>query len=90
MSCYRLVTYTEFVMTSNLKNNLTLMIVCFVLECTQIKEWYHDCPKKFPKNILKLTPLTISVLNYVSLMPINPYLCHINSLFSVKFPKVRL
>ena len=39
--------------------------------------------KKFQQNIIKLTPLTISVQNYVNQMPINPYLYHINSLFSV-------
>ena len=37
--------------------------------------------KKFQQNIIKLTPLTISVQNYVNQMPINPYLYHINSDF---------
>ena len=41
--------------------------------------------KHYYKNILKLILLTISVLNYVNQMPINPYLWHINSLFSIKF-----
>ena len=36
-----------------------------MIECTHCKEWFHDCCKKFPRNISKLTPWIISVVKYV-------------------------
>ena len=94
MSCSRVVNYTEFVIElycncrmPELKPSYFGFLTGNMIECTQRKEWYHDCCKKIPKKILKLILSTISVLNDVNQMPINPYLCHINSLFSIKFPK---